>query len=137
MIHTCTCTLQFALPNSTPYLTHPLIPSYNLVTRLLRLFGQRLVTRRDSGVTGIFSLQDFCGETMQVKDRAIVGQLMKKFVCFSFPQSLSWRPPHWPKSLRTLGTRLTIQPCSISQSTKFGKISTQTFTLIIHALLSY
>ena len=42
-------------------------------------FGQQLFARRDCG-TGIFSLQDFCDKTMQVKDRAIMGQPITIFL---------------------------------------------------------
>ena len=70
--------------------------------RVLRLFGQQLVTRRDSRELEFLFLQDFCRKTMQT----VTGQPIKKFNFFSnSPESLL-APTRWPKSLRTLGTRL-------------------------------
>ena len=57
---------------------------FNLVPRVLWLFGQRVGASRDSGV-----LEFICGKTMEV----VAGQPIKKFRFFRIPQSLYWRPP--------------------------------------------
>ena len=64
-----------------------------VVSRQERLWG-----------TGILLPQDFCVKTMQ----AFTGQPIKKFKQNSNSLESLLATNHWPKSLRTLGTRLTI-----------------------------
>ena len=56
----------------------PLPEGDNLVPRVLRLFGQQLVVRRDSGELDFLLPQDFSGKTMQ----AVTEQPIKKFNFF-------------------------------------------------------
>ena len=71
----------------------------NLVARVLRLFGQQLVARRDSG-----ELEFYYHRISAVKQyKAVYGAANQKI--FRIPQSLL-STNRWPKSLRTLGTGL-------------------------------
>ena len=73
----------------------------SLVPRVLRLFGQWVGTRRDSGVL------EFCYRRISaVKQCKLLQDSQSKSLIFSdSPESLL-APTHWPKSQRTLGTRL-------------------------------
>ena len=59
----------------------PAIMDVYHVARVLRLFDQQLVARRDSQGTGILFLWDFCSKTMQ----AIMEQPKNKKIEFQFP----------------------------------------------------
>ena len=67
----------------------PSIPSsFNLVSRILRLFGQWLIARRDSGV-----LEFYYRRISAVKRyKKLRGSKSKKLFFFRILQSLSWRP---------------------------------------------
>ena len=71
----------------------------NLLPRVLRLFGQRVGARRDSGELEYIY---FCGKTMQ----AVTGQPNKKLKQNSTSTESLLAPTRRPKSLRILGTRL-------------------------------
>ena len=53
--------------------------NFNLVPRVLRLFSQRLVARRESGV-----LQDFCGKTIEAVTELIQSSQPKNLFFFEF-----------------------------------------------------
>ena len=73
----------------------------NLVPRVLRLFGRLLDTRRDSGV-----LEFYYWRISAVKQcKPLWGSQSKHLNFSNFPEPLL-ATNHWPKSLRTLGTRL-------------------------------
>ena len=73
----------------------------NLVPRVLRLFGQRVVARRDSGV-----LEFYYRRISAVKQcKPLQSSQSQNLNFFEFSR-VSPGPTRWPKSLRTLGTRL-------------------------------
>ena len=73
----------------------------NLAPRVLRLFGQGLDARRDSGV-----LEFYYRRISAVKQWKPLREANQKIKFFSnSPESLL-ATNRWPKSLKTLGTRL-------------------------------
>ena len=71
----------------------------NLVPRVLRLFGQRLVTRRDSGEL------EFYYRRISAVMQAVTRKPIKTFNFSNSPESFL-ATNRWSKNLGTLGTRL-------------------------------